>query len=94
MTPRDQSVPPSTAGARRADDHERAQEVLSAAADGEQLDELALRAAVRHAESCPECAAFRTALARLARRRAPRRARPCSLPHPPPCASRCGASRR
>jgi hypothetical protein len=65
MTPRDQSVPPPRAGARRTDEHERAQEVLSAAADGEQLDELAFRAAKRHADSCAECSAFRAALDRF-----------------------------
>jgi hypothetical protein len=43
----------------RLDDHERAQEVLSAAADGEQADELALRAAHRHADACAACDDFR-----------------------------------
>jgi hypothetical protein len=91
MTPRDQSDPPVTAHARRSidqqgidpegtghdgtDEHDRAQEVLSAAADGEQLDEIALRSAMRHADSCPECSAFRAALTHVvpvARPAAPR----------------------
>ncbi len=48
-------------------DHERVQEVLSAAVDGEQADEIALRAANRHADQCPECGAFRRAIGSLDR---------------------------
>jgi hypothetical protein len=85
MTPRDQSVPPQATDARQTDEHERAQEVLSAAADGEQLDELALRAATRHADSCPECAGFREALDRLVQ---PSPAAPRTVFTPPPAALR------
>jgi hypothetical protein len=44
------------------EDHEEVQEVLSAAADGEQTDELALRAAHRHADRCDRCHSFRQAV--------------------------------
>jgi hypothetical protein len=91
MTPREQSDPPNTAAARRSidqgeADHDRAQEVLSAAADGEQPDELSLRSADRHADSCPECGAFRTALTHVvpAARPAPRQ----TVFTPPPTALR------
>jgi hypothetical protein len=86
MTARDQSDPSAAADARRPDEHDRAQEVLSAAADGEQLDELALRAAIRHAESCADCAAFRTALTNLVP--TPRPASRQTLFVPPPTALR------
>ena len=62
MTSHGQSDPAARDGARRGE-HVWAQAVLSAAADGEQDDQVALRAAHRHADTCAPCRSFRDALA-------------------------------
>jgi hypothetical protein len=65
MTSHRQSVPPPEGGAHHVDEHAFAQEALSAAADGEQHDEVALRAARRHADRCDDCGRYRSGLERL-----------------------------